>query len=71
MQQESQTLHLCVTILLHSNNILFDPITKLFLRTVFVQVPSLLLSCMNDVKTNTAQTTFLQQLVLKITILLC
>lgn len=41
------------------------------LRTFFlVKVPSLLLSCMNDVKTNTAQASFLLQLVLK-KILLC
>lgn len=46
MQQDSQTLHLPVIILLHSNNILFDPITKLFL--IFVQVSSLLVSCIND-----------------------
>lgn len=62
MQQESQTPHLSILILLHSNNIVFDPITKLFLRTVFVQVPSLLISCMNGIKTNTAQSTFYSSL---------
>lgn len=38
MQQERQILHLSTIILLQSDNILFDPIVKLFLRTVYLQV---------------------------------
>lgn len=38
MQQERQILHLTTIILLQSDNILFDPTAKLFLRTVDVSV---------------------------------